>query len=235
MRAKQATPGDPAKAVAYIRGSDAKQALTPAVQRAAITAYAASNGFEVVSWHEETVCSVTEVELRVALTGALAAVVEHGAGILVVAKRDRLARDVVISSLLGREVERLGARVVSCMGEGNGTAPADEFMRTVIDGAAQYERALIRGRTKAALAVLKARGQKTGGGLPYGKAMVLEGKAKMLVPNPDEVATIERARTLRADGKTLRGVAEELTLEGRVSRRGTPFDIFQVRKMLVSS
>ena len=101
-RTKHALPGDPAKAVAYIRGSDAKQALTPAVQRAAITAYASSNGFEVVSWHEETVCSVTEVELRVALTGALAAVVEHGAGILVVAKRDRLARDVVISSLLGR-------------------------------------------------------------------------------------------------------------------------------------
>jgi len=41
--------------------------------------------------------------------------------------------------------------VVSASGEGNGDSPADAFIRTVIDGAAQYEHGLIRARTCAAL------------------------------------------------------------------------------------
>jgi hypothetical protein len=40
-----------------------------------------------------------------------------------------------------------GARVVSASGEGNGDSPAEAFIRTVIDGAAQYEHGLIRART----------------------------------------------------------------------------------------
>src|ERR1019366_5979320 len=97
----------------------------------------------------------------------LAALREHGAGVLVVAKRDRIARDVVLTAGVEREAGRLGARVTSAAGEGNGSSPADGFMRTVIDGAAEYERALIRARTKAALAAKKAKGECVGQ-VPYG-------------------------------------------------------------------
>jgi hypothetical protein len=37
-------------------------------------------------------------------------------------------------------------RLVSAAGEGNGDSPADAFLRVVLDGAAQYEHALIAGR-----------------------------------------------------------------------------------------
>src|ERR1035438_2370252 len=75
---------------------------------------------------------------------ALDALGIQGAGVLVVARRDRIARDGVLAGEIEREVARAGARLVSATGEGNGDSPADAFLRTVIDGAAPDERGLIR-------------------------------------------------------------------------------------------
>jgi DNA invertase Pin-like site-specific DNA recombinase len=161
---KRTSPGNPLVAVASIRVSKEEQKLGPEAQRAAIEAWAAREGVLVASWHvDQGVCSVTPIDERPGLCAALAALREHGAGVLVVAKRDRIARDVVLAAGVEREAARMGARVVSASGEGNGDSPADQFMRTVVDGAAQYERGLIRARTKAALAAKRAKGEKTGG------------------------------------------------------------------------
>ena len=100
-------------------------------------------------------------------------------------------------------------------------------MRTVIDGAAAYERALIRARTTAALAVIRARGQKTGGSVPY-----VASDGRTLVAVEGEQATIARARQLAAKGRTLRAVAAQLAAEGHVSRKGVPFFAAQVGRML---
>ncbi len=72
---------------------------------------------------------------------------------LLVAKRDRLARDVVVAAMVDRLAERHGARVLAADGTGNGDGPEAMLMRGIVDVFAQYERALIRARTKAALAV----------------------------------------------------------------------------------
>jgi DNA invertase Pin-like site-specific DNA recombinase len=62
----------------------------------------------------------------------LAALREDGVNVLVVARRDRIARDVVIAAHVERFVVSNGARLVSAAGEGNGDSPADAFVRTVI-------------------------------------------------------------------------------------------------------
>jgi hypothetical protein len=77
---------------------------------------------------------------RPALTEALSTLRAGTHGVLVVAKRDRLARDVVIAGWIDREAERLGAAVVAADGAGNERTPQGEFLRTVLDGAAQLER-----------------------------------------------------------------------------------------------
>jgi DNA invertase Pin-like site-specific DNA recombinase len=136
---------------------------------------------------------------------------------LVVAKRDRVARDVALAAEVEWAAARAGARLVSAMGEGNGDSPADAFMRTPIDGAAQYEHGLIRARTRAVLAVKRARGERVGA-VPYGFAVSADGVR--LAAAGREQATIARARELRASGLSLRAVASRLAAEGRVSRRG---------------
>jgi site-specific DNA recombinase len=108
--------------------------------------------------------------------------------------------------------------------------PADEFMRTVIDGAAAYERALIRARTTAALAIIRARGQKTGGGVPYGFRLDMDGRT--LVAVKSEQVTVAAARALAAGGRSLRAVAAQLVEEGLVSRKGRTFSASQVARML---
>jgi len=248
MSKRNTSKASPLVAVAYIRASKDEQRLSEPAQRAAIAAWAKGAGVSVASWHvDQGVCSVDDLADRPALMAALAALKKHGAGVLVVAKRDRLARDVVLTAMFSRVVTKAGAAVVSAAGEGNGSSPADEFMRTVIDGAAQYERSLIRARTSAALQAKRARGERVSARLPYGHQLAADGHHHLtdgerecpasctgclhLAPVDSEQAIIARARELR-DGRSLQGVADALTSEGFTSRTGRPFAAMQVSRML---
>src|ERR1700689_3301472 len=200
---KRVKNGSPLVAVAYVRVSKDDQKLGPEAQRASIEAWAAREGVEVAAWHVDAgVCSVTAIADLPALVAALESLRQHGAGVLVVAKLDRIALDPALTAAVEGAAAAVGAVVRSAAGEGNGSTPADEFMRGVIDSASRYERALIRARTTAALAVIRARGQKTGGSVPYGYRLDADGRT--LVAVEGEQATIARARTLAAEGRSLR-------------------------------
>jgi DNA invertase Pin-like site-specific DNA recombinase len=217
-------------AIAYLRASKHEQRLSRQAQRTSIEAWATREGVRVAAWCiDQGVRSVAPIAERPGLRAALLAVREHRAGVLVVARRDRIARDVVLAALVDRAVTTAGARLVSASGEGNGDSPADAFIRTVIDGAAQYEHGLIRARTCAALAAKRARGERIGS-VPFGFALDPDGAH--LVADEREQATIARARELRTSGLSLRAVAAHLAAEGRVSRTRRRFLAEQVARML---
>jgi DNA invertase Pin-like site-specific DNA recombinase len=206
---------DPTKAVAYLRASTDRQDLSPDAQRAAVTRWAAAQGVAVVAWHQDLgVSGGTPLEERPGLLAALDAVRAHGAGVLLVAKRDRLARDVLTAALVERLCEREGARVQAADGAGNGEGPEAQLLRGIVDLFAQYERAVIRARTKAALAVKKARGERTGG-VPMGSRVGDDG---MLAADEVERGAVARARELHRDGMSLREIARALVAEGHAPR-----------------
>jgi DNA invertase Pin-like site-specific DNA recombinase len=219
---------DPRVAVAYLRVSTENQHLGPEAQRASIEAWAKRGGVTVAHWSTDHVSGAAEAVDRPGLTEALEAVAKHGAGVLVVAKRDRLARDVVIAAMVERVARGRGAQIVSADGVGNGDQPADAFMRSIIDAAAAYERELIRARTRAALQALRRQGKRAGT-VPWGFTLGSEGD---LVENPDEVAVTVRAREIRDEGVTLRGVVEQLNVEGRKTRTGGSVTLTQVARLL---
>jgi len=223
---------DPRTAVAYLRASTDDQHLSPDAQRAAIESWAAREGVSVVSWHVDAgVSGAADLADRPALAAALGALRALGAGLLVVAKRDRLARDVYLAAAIDRAVASSGSRVVSADGTANGDTPADAFMRTILDAAAQYERALIRSRTKAALAAKRAKGERTGT-VPYGFAADENGR---LSECPAEQAVIAQVRALRDAGLTFRGIVAELARVGVVGRTGRALDVRQVHNLLASA
>ena len=229
-RRKEVLAGDPLVAVAYLRVSTEDQNLGPEAQRAQIEAWAARAGAVVASWHEDHgISGAKDVAERPGLADALAALRVHGAGVLAVAKRDRLARDVLIAGTVDHLVGRAGARVVSADGIGNGDSPADQFMRTILDGASAFERAQIRGRTKAALGVKRARGERVGC-VPWGWRVADDGVR--LVPHPGERATTARAKDLRASGLSLAKVAAQLAAEGHATRSGKPLARTEVHVLL---
>jgi site-specific DNA recombinase len=220
----------PPVAIAYIRVSTDDQALGPDAQRASIEAWAAREGVHVAAWHVDAgVSGATPIEGRPALCAALAGIRAHGAGVFVVAKRDRIARDVVIAALVERAAGAAGARVFAVDGAGNGDSPADAFMRTVIDGAAAYERALIRARPKAALGVKKTRGERVGE-VPYGYRLAADGVH--LEAEPAEQGVLAVVRELRAGGMSQRAIVAALATRGLVSRAGRTFGQTQVCRML---
>jgi DNA invertase Pin-like site-specific DNA recombinase len=86
-------------------------------------------------------------------------------------------------------------------------------MRQIIDAFAEYERALIKARTTAALAAKKVKGERIGG-IPYGFSDV-DGK---LVPNEDERRVIIEAKYLSSNGLSMRGICAKFANEGVVFR-----------------
>ena len=215
MTRRRAAPADATKAVAYVRMSTERQDLSPDAQRAAIERWASGQGVTVVAWHDDLgVSGGTPLEERPGLLAAIDALDANHAGVLVVAKRDRLARDVLTAALVERLCERKGARIQTADGAGNESGPEGALMRTLLDAFAAYERALIRARTKGALAVLKAKGRRTGG-VPMGSSAGADG---MLAANEAERAAVERARELRGEGKSLRAIAAALDTEGHRPR-----------------
>jgi DNA invertase Pin-like site-specific DNA recombinase len=229
MTPRRCRPGDSKLAVAYIRVSTDDQKLGPEAQRSAIEAWAAHEGVKVAAWHvDQGVSGGSDLDDRPGLVAALGELRALRAGVLVVGKRDRLARDVAVAATIERAARACGAKVVSADGAGNGDGPADAFMRTILDAAAAYERALIRARTKAALRAKRDRGQRAGA-VPFGFTADAAG---VLAANPTEQAVIAHVRELRAAGLPLRAIVRECSGAGLVSRAGTPITLTQVARML---
>jgi len=226
---RRTRPGSAYVAIGYTRASTSTQDVSPLAQREAVERWAAAHGVRVVAWFEDlAVSGAAEIDERPGLLAALTALREHGAGVLAVAKRDRIARDVVIAATIERTAAASGARVISADGTGNGDSPADAFMRTVIDGASAYERALIRSRTRAALAMKKARGERVGT-VPYGYRVSEDGRS--LEVDDAEQAVLAEVRAMRAAGLSVRSIVAALAAKGLLSRKGKPFGLAQIHAM----
>jgi DNA invertase Pin-like site-specific DNA recombinase len=215
MSNRRKKSADARKVVGYVRVSTEDQNLGPDAQRAALQRWCASNGAELVAVHEDHgISGGAPLEKRLGLMAAVADLTVHGAGVLLVAKRDRLARDVMLATMLDRMVEREGARVQTADGVANGDGPEAALMRGMLDLFAAYERGIIRARTKAALAVKKSRGEKLGGSVPFGFAS----SGAALVKDPAEQAVLATVHQLRADGLSFRAIAERLNTDGAPAR-----------------
>jgi DNA invertase Pin-like site-specific DNA recombinase len=206
---------DPKRAVGYLRVSTDEQALGPKAQRAALIRYCEQRGIELVDVFEDIgISGAAELDRRPGLLAALGALAEAGAGVFLVHKRDRLARDPVVAGMVTRLVERGGSKVHAAEGVSNGDAPEDVLLRGIIDVFAAYERLVIKARTKAALGVKKARGERVGE-IPFGYQL---GNAGMLVARQDEQAVITRMRELREQRLSIRAIASRLNEENHPAR-----------------
>jgi DNA invertase Pin-like site-specific DNA recombinase len=218
------TKPDPKIAIAYLRVSTDRQDLGPEAQKAAIEAWAAREGVVIAETFEDRdVSGAAPFDKRPGLMAALEAIRHRSAGILVVAKIDRLVRDAAVATLLSQELARSGARVASADGVGNEDTPESALIRGIFVQFAQYERQLIRARTKAALQAKKRRGE-TVGQVPYGLRLAPD--SCRLEPDPNEQAVLETMRTWRGEGLSFRAIVDRLNEAGiparACNRKGQP-------------
>lgn len=223
-RPRRSKKGDPTLAVAYCRVSTDRdrQDLGSQAQVDAIKAWAERSNVRIIEWFTEECSGGLELSKRPVLLNALAATVVHGAGKLVVQKMDRLARDTVAACLALGELERNGASLAVADGAGEGEGPTAQLLRSVLLAVAEFEKSMIALRIKAALQVKRSRGEMTGAA-PYGMRLAADGKT--LEGNPEEIATKESLRMLRASGLTLRALRDHAAGQGLLNRKGKPFTL----------
>lgn len=200
-RVPKVKKGNTAVGIGYVRMSTDDQKLSPDVQERAIKDWAARTGVEVMEIHRDLGKSGSlKPARRPGLMAALGAVQRLGAGTLVVAKRDRLGRHVANTVVFEALLNRNGARVVSCAGEGTETDdPSAKMLRGIIDVMAEYERLIIAARTTAAMAELKRKGKRAGQ-IPYGWALGPDGST--LIQDRIEQKVIGAARACRRRNPT---------------------------------
>jgi DNA invertase Pin-like site-specific DNA recombinase len=161
----------------------------------------------------------------------LAAVKKFAAGVLLVAKRDRLARDTLVAAMVERIVGRGGARVCTADGMAAGDGPEALLMRRIVDAFAEYERLTIQARTKAALAVKRSRRERINRQPPYGWRLSSDGNH--IEPEPREQAAVALAQKLRRSGMSLRRIGNRLAQRGytpRTAKRWHPQTITSITK-----
>lgn len=154
------------RVVGYLRVSTDEQAesgLGLAAQRTAVEAACAAKGWTVAEWAvDEGVSGSVAPGDRRAMARALRLLDSREAGALVAAKVDRLARDLHDLTGLLRQAEEDGWAVVALDLGVDTTTPVGRMLVGILGSVAEWERSVIRQRTRDALAAKKASGARLG-------------------------------------------------------------------------
>jgi len=123
-------------------------------------------GYEVLAIFEDEAVSGKD-EYREKMWQAIKATPKDG--ILLVYKRDRLARNVYLSEHINRQVKAGGAVIEAVEGDVEGDGPESVLIRQVLSAISEYERMIISQRTSAAMKHYVKTGEKRIGRFPpYG-------------------------------------------------------------------
>ena len=172
----------------YARVSTAEQTTEP--QLDALRRYAAARGLEAVEYVDEAQSGAKD--RRPALDRMMAAVRRREGDAGAAVKLDRIARSVRHLTALAAELEALGVDLVILDQAIDTSTPSGRLLFHVLSSVAEFERDLIRERTRAGLAAARRRGAR------IGRPRALEGEA------------LARARRMLAAGQTVSHVARIL-------------------------
>ena len=215
--------------VTYIRVSTAQQGrsgLGIEAQRAALARFVEAEGCEALAEfvEVETGKGADALDRRPQLAAALAMARKAKAAVLV-AKLDRLSRDVAfISNLMVRRVPFIVAEF---------GADADPFMLHLYAALAEKERHLIAERTRAALAARKAQGVKLGNPVNLAAAGARGAETQRADADSFAANVLPVVRQIQADGAgTFRAIAAALNARGVRTARGGEWHDSTVRNLV---
>jgi DNA invertase Pin-like site-specific DNA recombinase len=213
---------DPKLAVTYRRVSTADQrdhGYGLDAQAVAVREFIRRDGLTVVGeFADPGVSGTVPLEDRPGLSAALDTVLRTGAGVLVVARHDRLARDTLVALLIERAFADAGARILFVDGS-NGESDTDRFMRTVLHASAeQGKRETVR-RLRAGREAKRDRNPHAYIGGRPGFGYRADSQTHELVIDADSAAIVrdifERARA----GASIRAIAAALDANQAGERR----------------
>ena len=208
--------------------AQAERGNSTAGQLLSIQSFAEKKGFTITqSFADEGVSGGAPLETRVGLLGALGQL--RKGDTLLVAKYDRLARDLMLQLTIHQMVSKKGAFIVAVDNEGAaGDDPSAVLLRNLLASVAQYEKSIISIRIKDANKA-RRKNKLPCSHAPYGFQVGDDG---YLVEEPTEHQTWNRVMEIRSEpihsglssrGLSWRLVAIALNEEGHTNRSGGPW------------
>ena len=199
-------------AIIYTRFSprrNAEECESGATQQAYCEQYAHDNGYVVGDVHHDEAVSGSDADRP----NLWAAVAELGRGdVLLVYKRDRLARDVYLAECIRRAVKIQGATIEAVTGDVEGDGAEQVMVRQVIAAFSEYERKAIAKRTSHAMLEHQRRGRRMSRHAPYGWRIDPRNPKRMEAVE-SEVVAVERIKALHAEGVGPYVIAGKLNAE----------------------
>ena len=230
-------PDSSSDAVLYLRVSTQEQAregISLAAQEARLRAYCELRGLRVVEVVTDAGVSGGKPMYSRAGGQRILDLVRRSAVAHVIAyKLDRLFRDCAdcLTVTAAWDKKAIALHLVDLGGQTLDTSSAmGRFFLTVMAGAAELERNLICERTSEAMSYVKSQGHKTGGDVPYGYAVAVDGKT--LVAVEAEQAMLTAIRSARQRGLTQRAIVAELAQKGFTTRKGSVLGLRQVQRIM---
>ena len=220
------------RAVAYCRVStkgqvgDDKYGID--AQIADIKKYCSENDIEVVNWYIDEGVSGAE-KRRPALDKLLEGEVTNPpVQYIVLAKADRLSRDVSLYYVFRHMLKELGLEILSAT---ENWSAQDKLTALILENflalMADIEKERIRQRMSGGRKIKAAGGGYSGGQAPMGYSV----KDKQLVINDEEAKVVRFLFDCKAKGYSMRKTVDELNENGYMTRNGKPFVISTVQSI----
>lgn len=197
------------KAFAYLRVSGRGQIEGDGFprQRTAIKTYAGPHGIRIAKWFEEQGVSGTkDLENRPALQELMVALHSNGVRLVLIEKLDRLARDLMVQETIIGNLRKQGFEIISaaepdlCSDD-----PSRKLVRQVFGAIAEYERAMVVLKLRAARQRARIRDGRCEGRKPFGD-------------RPGEQEIIKRIERLADKKLNFSQIADKLNNEGLPTR-----------------
>ncbi|MBQ0820714.1 recombinase family protein [Microvirga sp. HBU67558] len=210
------------KAVGYVRVSSEEQAASGfglATQEAAIRAFAASQGYELLEVVTDAgVSGATRPAERDGFRRIVDLAEEGAFSVLLVWKFDRLARQIVYAVTAANDLqERHGVQLRSVTEPIDTATPMGRTVFAILAGMAEQERQVITERTFLGRREKASRGGFAGGSAPLGYRKDRQGG---LVEDQEASGTVRRIFAMKAEGATLQAIANCFNSEGIPTARG---------------
>jgi DNA invertase Pin-like site-specific DNA recombinase len=197
------------KDIGYIRVStedQAREGISLDNQEAKIKAYATLNGLDLTEIIKDAGISGKTLN-RPGIAKVLKMIEAREIEAIIVYKLDRLSRKTLDNLTLIESFDSNGIAFHSIMEKIDTKSAQGRFFLTILSALAQMERDLIAERTRDALAHKKTKREWTGR-IPFGYRV----EDCHLVEDPEAMRTIQKAKRMKTDGKSVRAISEALNL-----------------------
>jgi site-specific DNA recombinase len=219
-------------AIGYARLSKTSdRSVSIEYQKDAIRKLADAQGYQLIAIEIDNGLSGKSVEARPAVKRVIEMVNSGKIDAVIVYRSDRLSRNGIEGLLLEQTFRTNNVKYWS-FEEGliANNSDEDEFFGFVRNGMNQLERRKISKRTREALALKKAKGERVGCQLPYGQT-VINGN---VVEVASEKEIIRRIKELRNAGMSSYKVTAAINAEGYLTRKNTAFSRTQIVRILAA-